>query len=295
MNYYTSDLHLFCNGVLQTGRFKERPFTSLEEMHSEIKERWNRKVTNADHVYILGDIAMRGIVDLLTAYLSQLKGNLHWIVGNHDTPNDFRLKKQFVEICPYKELSDNFGGKSYRLILSHYPIFAWNGQTKGTIHLYGHTHDNLDDVVYQKSLENLREMFKAKDGDKYVPFYAFNVGCMLWDFEPVSLQEILEKKGIVEPVANRKNEKLKDIIEKREREKERISKEKLNEKKKVKDCTWSDDVIFEDCEYFVENDDDFDDDIVVNGLEKEKKPKKKRKRASVKNRMSISNPYSGGV
>ena len=274
MNYYTSDLHLFCNGVLQTGRFKERPFSSLEEMHNEIKERWNRKVTNADHVYILGDIAMRGLVDLLTAYLSQLRGNLHWIVGNHDTPNDLRLRKQFVEVCPYKELYDNFGGKSYHLVLSHYPIFAWNGQTKGAIHLYGHTHDNLDDVVYQQSLENLRQMFKKKDGDKYVPFYAFNVGCMLWDFEPVSLQEIMDKKGIVGSAAKQNNAKKTE-----NRTKENLKakqKEKISKKKKRKDnyLAIGNSEIEEE---FVRDYIDIFDHIMVREAEKEEKISQRRK------------------
>lgn len=190
-NYYTSDLHLFCKSVLRNGRLTERPFDTLEEMHSEIKFRWNRKITNADHVYILGDISMRGHNESVAAYLSQLKGSLHWIVGNHDTPNDLRINKQFVEIKPYKELMENFDGKAYRVVLFHYPIYAWNGQQKGTIHLYGHTHDNFDDELYREAIERLNSAYKDRDGEKYIPFRAHNVGCMHWNYEPVSLKEIL--------------------------------------------------------------------------------------------------------
>lgn len=191
-NYFTADLHLFCKSELRNGRFKERPFETLDEMHTAIKEKWNSKVTNGDNVYILGDIAMRGYKDSVCAFLAQLKGNLHWIVGNHDTPDDLRIKKQFSEICYYKELTENFKGKSYKLILCHYPIYAWSGQSSGSIHLYGHTHDNFDDTLYQNSIEELRKAYKAEKFDKYKPFYAYNVGCMHWNYEPVSLEEILE-------------------------------------------------------------------------------------------------------
>lgn len=191
MNYYTSDLHFFCPSELRNGYFKERPFETLDEMHSEMKYRWNKKVTNADHVYILGDISMRGYNEKVVSLLSQLKGNLHLISGNHDRIEDFREKRIFSEICDYKEISDSFNGTSYKLVLCHYPIYAWNGQHRGTILLYGHTHDNFDDEMYQNALKDLNAAYQKRDGDKYIPFHAYNVGCMHWNYEPVSLKEIL--------------------------------------------------------------------------------------------------------
>lgn len=194
MNYYTSDLHLFCPSELRNGYFKERPFETLDEMHSEMKYRWNSKVTNADHVYILGDISMRGYNEKVVSLLSQLKGNLHLISGNHDRIEDFREKRIFSEICDYKEISDSFDGTSYKLVLCHYPIYAWNGQHRGTILLYGHTHDNFDDEMFQKAIMDLNAAYQKMDGDRYVEFHAYNVGCMHWNYEPVSLKEIFKVK-----------------------------------------------------------------------------------------------------
>ena len=75
MNYYISDMHFFHKNVTKEGNnFDNRPFNSLAEMHEYMKERWNRKVTNGDNVYILGDIAMRGTQEQLIALVSQLKG-----------------------------------------------------------------------------------------------------------------------------------------------------------------------------------------------------------------------------
>ena len=62
MNYYISDLHLFCCSQIDNGgrNYDGRPYQSLEEMHMDILTRWNRKITNGDTVYILGDVSMRG-------------------------------------------------------------------------------------------------------------------------------------------------------------------------------------------------------------------------------------------
>lgn len=193
MNYYISDIHLFCKGILVKDSFVDRPFVTLEEAHETIKKNWNNTVTNGDHVYILGDNSRRGYNEGLVSFFSQLKGNLHLIRGNHDDLSDLRMQKQFVEICDYKEISDSFDGKSYKLVLCHYPIFAWNGQNRGAIHLYGHCHDDFDDAIYQKVIAELNNAYKERDGDKYIEFHAFNVGCMHWNYKPVTLKQILEE------------------------------------------------------------------------------------------------------
>ena len=104
------------------------------------------------------------------------------------------MKKLFSEICDYKELSDSFDGKSYKLVLSHYPIYAWHGQNRGTILLHGHCHDNFDNALFQKAIKELNEAYKERDGDKYVEFKAINVGCMLdyMNYRPRTLKELLE-------------------------------------------------------------------------------------------------------
>ena len=74
MNYYISDLHLFHKNVTNEGsNFDNRPFDTLEEMHKVIKENWNSKVTNADHVYILGDLAWKENEDKLEEYFRNTK------------------------------------------------------------------------------------------------------------------------------------------------------------------------------------------------------------------------------
>ncbi len=189
MNYYISDLHLFHEAVL---RFDDRPFSNLEEMHAEIVKRWNHKVTNGDTVYILGDVSMRGKNEELIALAAILKGKKVLIRGNHDDVSDLRYRQLFQEVCDYREIRDSVGGKSYELVLCHYPIFSWKHMSRGTILLYGHTHNSPEDDYFQKCLAGMKDNDCRHIG--YSSIQAYNVGCMkAWmDYEPRSLQEILK-------------------------------------------------------------------------------------------------------
>lgn len=146
MRYYISDLHLFHENAI---RFDDRPFSDIQDMHDSIRERWNSKVTNGDTVYILGDVSMRGTREDLIAYVSTLKGRKILVKGNHDDVSDYRYKQLFDEVCDYKELTDSFDGKNYELVLCHYPILSWKKMGRGSILLYGHTHNGEEDKYYQ--------------------------------------------------------------------------------------------------------------------------------------------------
>lgn len=199
MNYYIGDLHLFCNSQIDNGgvNFDGRPFKSLDEMHDYVLRHWNTKVTNGDTVYILGDVAMRGKNEALIALVAQLKGKKVLIKGNHDDLSDYRYKQIFYDILDYKELTDSFDGKAYKVVLSHYPILMWNGQHKGTTLLYGHTHNSAEDTFFQRCVERMNhdEALKLRRRNEK-PFVAINVGCMMpyMKYEPQSLKELLAAK-----------------------------------------------------------------------------------------------------
>jgi calcineurin-like phosphoesterase family protein len=201
MNYYISDLHFFCNSQLDNGaeNYDRRPYATLEEMHADILARWNKKVTNGDSVYILGDISRKGRNDELIALVAQLKGRKVLIKGNHDDLSDYRLKQLFAEICDYKEMYDSILGRSYRVVLCHYPILMWNGQHKGAILLYGHTHVTAEDRYFQECLKKMNEN-KELHHERDAVFTAYNVGCMMpyMNYEPRSLKEIMEAKNTLD-------------------------------------------------------------------------------------------------
>lgn len=196
MNYYISDMHFFHKNVTKEGNnFDNRPFNSLTEMHQYMKEKWNSKITNGDTVYILGDIAMRGTNEELIALVAQLKGRKVLIKGNHDDVSDMRYKNVFEEIYDYKEITDYVDQDAYKLVLSHYPILMWNGQHRGTIHLYGHTHNTYENEFYQECLRRLNIENLTRSQKCYDIVRAYNVGCMMpyMNYEPRTLKEILNK------------------------------------------------------------------------------------------------------
>lgn len=192
INLYISDLHFGC-----TNSFEGRTL----EHDKLIIDNWNRIVTNKDDVWILGDIGRIGTNkenEYLCQCLSVLKGNKHLILGNHDHMKDIRISQLFTEICDYKKITDNFDGKAYKLILSHYPILFWEGQHRGNIMLYGHLHESNEYTIYKECLGRVNEYFKDKTLKGYTdcpPAKAFNVGCSLpyINYTPRTLKEIIEK------------------------------------------------------------------------------------------------------
>ena len=80
--------------------------------------------------------------------------------------SDYRYKQLFYDICDYREIHDSYGGKNYDLVLCHYPIFSWKGMNKGTILLYGHTHNSAEDVYFQKCLTGMEANNCRHVGDK---------------------------------------------------------------------------------------------------------------------------------
>lgn len=199
MNFYISDLHLLCKSQTKQGlNYDNRPFETVEEMDNYILERWNTRVTNADKVFILGDIALRGRSNALIGLVAQLKGRKILVAGNHDSLDDYRYTKLFEEVVDYKEVEDAFGGKNYKLILCHFPILCWKNQHRGTIHLYGHVHNGIEETFFQRCLAEMNsseELSLRRQGGETIR--AINVGaCMPWiNYEPHTLKEILEGSG----------------------------------------------------------------------------------------------------
>ena len=123
MRYYISDLHFFHENLNHS--LDCRGFDSACEMNEYIIEKWNKKVREGDEVVLLGDFSA-GHAEETNEVLRRLHGRLFLIEGNHD--HVIRHRKfdasRFGWIKPYAEMHDN----KRKVILSHYPIFCYNGQ-----------------------------------------------------------------------------------------------------------------------------------------------------------------------
>ena len=170
MNYYISDMHMGHKNVL---KFDDRPFQSVEEMNETLIANWNKKVTDEDDIWVLGDFCYRSEKDP-SFYLKQLKGKKHLIIGNHDkvTVNTDSALNYFDSVERLKHIKD----REYNVILCHFPLADWNAKHRGSYHVYGHIHNNKDEVY---------EFMKQQER-------ALNAGCMINNYEPVTLEELLE-------------------------------------------------------------------------------------------------------
>ena len=123
MRYYISDLHFYHENL--NTKMDCRGFSSAEEMNAYMIRQWNSKIRDRDEVVVLGDLSL-GSGEETNRILSQLKGRISLIEGNHDSYlTDRQFDRSRLEwVKPYAELRDN----KRKVILSHYPMICYNGQ-----------------------------------------------------------------------------------------------------------------------------------------------------------------------
>jgi calcineurin-like phosphoesterase family protein len=138
-------------------------------MDEKLIENWNRKVKPKDEIYILGDFIF-GNGDKANQLVKKLNGKKYLIKGNHDR----FLKDKKFDYSLLEWVKDYYVIKQNKLpiILFHYPIARFDRQHYGAIHLYGHIHSRPNDL----NITN-----------------AYNVGVDVNNYEPVSINEVLER------------------------------------------------------------------------------------------------------
>ncbi len=205
--YYIADLHFF-HDALNT-RMDKRGFSSGEEMNEYMIEKWNDRVRKKDEVVILGDFSL-GKADETMEILKRLSGKKMLVEGNHEKYlKDKSFDKSLFEwVKSYAELHDN----NRKIILSHYPIFCYNGQYRKsasgnprTYMLYGHVHDTMDERLvmrFQKETrETVREVF-GQEEEQSIPCNMINCFCVYSDYVPLTLDEWISVQRKREEVEN---------------------------------------------------------------------------------------------
>lgn len=175
--YFTADLHFGDKKVME---LDHRPFADLEEQDEELIRRWNAKVKDNDRVFILGDLSVYSEKKTMEL-VSRLNGHKHLLKGNHDKIESSQFLSLFVSVTDYKEI--NVDGR--HVVLCHYPIAHWRGQRYGYVHLYGHTHKAEDAELF--------EAYKQQCIARGIRFYGYNAGCMLHNYEPMTIEELVEE------------------------------------------------------------------------------------------------------
>ncbi len=183
--FFTSDLHFGHENVL---RFDNRPFASVEEMDAELIRRWNAKVGKGDLVYVLGDMIWKTRNDDAANLIKCLNGQIILIKGNHDRfLHNAKAKAALAGVKDYDDICVTLAnGEQRRCILMHYFIPMYIGHRHKAIHLHGHSH-TTSEAKMEVALQNFLNQAGFENE-------IYNVGCMYWDYEPVTLDEILAKE-----------------------------------------------------------------------------------------------------
>jgi calcineurin-like phosphoesterase family protein len=158
--FFTADTHFGHAGARALYR---RPFATVAAMDAAMIERWNATVAPGDTVYHLGDFAVRHPEPAVV--LAALHGQKHLVTGNNDPTAVTALP--WTSISPYAEIVVD----GVALVACHYAFRTWAGMGKGAWNLHGHSHGRMKPLPRQ-----------------------VDVGVDVWDFRPVSLQEIMAKR-----------------------------------------------------------------------------------------------------
>lgn len=159
MIYFTSDLHLDHANII---KYCQRPFHSIGEMNAALITNWNARVSEDDTVYVIGDFALTSR-ERIAELRSKLNGHIVLVLGNHDRSQKAMADCGFDVVC---DRARGFELDGQRLYLRHIPDYGF--LVSGEIHLCGHVHTDwkrLGDII--------------------------NVGVDQWNFQPVTLAELL--------------------------------------------------------------------------------------------------------
>lgn len=169
MIYFTSDTHFGHANII---KYCGRPFASVKEMDEVLVQKWNDTVTSKDTVYHLGDIAM-GDWAISRANLFKLNGQIFYLTGNHHSykfipPSWQRLGAGYGwELIPARD------PVPVNISLNHYAQRIWNKAHHGAIHLFGHSHGQLE--PYGKSVDVGVDSPWITGKAEYRPFSLFEV------------------------------------------------------------------------------------------------------------------------
>jgi calcineurin-like phosphoesterase family protein len=140
-----------------------RNFESVHEMNKTITQTINKYVAEDDILYFLGDFCFGGHSTTPAYRHSLLCKTIHLCRGNHDVHID-KYKDLFTSINDVmwsKERNDR------PIFMSHYSHRIWPHSHKGTIHLYGHSHNSIP--THGKSMDVGIDVAYAMFGE-YRPF-----------------------------------------------------------------------------------------------------------------------------
>ena len=176
-SYFTADWHLYHHNIIG---YCNRPFKSTADMHKTMQKRNNNIVGPDDVIWNIGDvcIAPPEYVGRIRKQVDKFNGLKHLVLGNHD---EWKAKSYGKSGFMTTHTAMWFRHKGLTFYMMHDPAeFAVVQNDPSAVMLCGHVHNLFKHLLPEKRV--------------------INVGVDVWDFKPVSLEQILlllEKYGVL--------------------------------------------------------------------------------------------------
>jgi len=173
--FFTSDYHLGHSRIIE---YCKRPFKTVEEMNETIIKNHNEKVKPGDVVFFLGDFCFckgnQGGINKAIEYEKRLNGKIIFIKGNHDHTNTLNAVIENMEIT--------HGGMN--IFMTHNPDDA---DMTFKLNLVGHAHEKWKSQIIENQVKSQLAF------DFGYSSVLINIGVDVWNFRPVSIEEILKE------------------------------------------------------------------------------------------------------
>lgn len=168
-DFFVSDWHLFHGAII---KYCNRPYKSVEKMHRDLIARNNAVVSPTDHLWVLGDVSLRGpgFVGQVKNVVEKFNGIKHLVLGNHD---DWRMRNYLSAGFLTVHSAMWFHHQDLTFYMMHDPAeyTAIQNDSKA-FQLCGHIHQLFDNLLPEKRI--------------------INVGVDVNDMFPTSLSRIME-------------------------------------------------------------------------------------------------------
>ena len=166
--YFCADWHLFHFNIIE---YTNRPYKTIEQMHTGMQSMHNDVVSPKDEVWNLGDVSMLSseYVGKVRKEVNKFNGTKHLVIGNHD---EWRASSYENAGFWTAHTAFWFPYKEFTFYLMHDPAkYTILENDPKAIMLCGHIHNLFKHLLPEKRI--------------------INVGVDVWDFIPVSFDQIL--------------------------------------------------------------------------------------------------------
>lgn len=137
-----SDPHFFHRSIMD---FYPRPFEDVQDMTDKMLDILVADSSEHDVLYFLGDLMFQvgTYKDYIYERLQDVKGEMRWILGNHD---DIRRMEDIASLFSFVGYADVKMHAGKEIFFSHRPLLMPEDGIKRLVSIHGHNHGSVTNV-----------------------------------------------------------------------------------------------------------------------------------------------------